>query len=328
VIETIEYSRTGYRRVLPVCSPPGLTRFRKRDQDIKSYRFLVFISPKGNFFTISITRLCRGTHHAGIIKPINPICNDIPMDAEPGPSGKPVELPREAMETDGYSHGTQCACSGRYLEAVRWFEQVPSDSPDYVHALVGKAMCLDRMGFFREAFSVCAEAVEKGPVNADAWFMMGFSLFHLCQYKDAISCVDHAVGIDSSHLEAWFIGGNCHYQMGELAEALHAYESIIEAEPLYAKAWYNKGVCLSDLGEYEEAIQAYESCLSINPGVAVVWTNKGTALASLGRFIEALHSFEMALEIDPLDRTAERNKSECERRIREEERAQANPYPF
>lgn len=250
------------------------------------------------------------------------------MNGDPGLTQDPAASRGLSGEGDSYALGTHNACCGRYLEAVRWFEQVPPDSLDYGRALVGKAMCLDRMGFFREAFSMCADAVDHGPENPDAWFMMGFSLFHLCQYKDAISCLEHAVRIDSGHIEAWFIGGNCHYQLGELAEALHAYESIIEAAPLYPKAWYNKGVCLSDLGEYEEAVQAYDSCLSINPGVAVVWTNKGTALANLGRLDEALHCFEMALEIDPLDDTAGRNRDECRRRLREEAAARADPYPF
>lgn len=87
-----------------------------------------------------------------------------------------------------YQRGTALACVGRYTGAIEWFDRALECDPTCVEVHVALATAVDRLSLFREAVLSCDHALGIDNQIPDAWFVKGFSLFQLSQYKEAGDC--------------------------------------------------------------------------------------------------------------------------------------------
>ena len=194
-----------------------------------------------------------------------------------------VEAPIVTEAEDYMSKASGAARSGRYEEALRYFDEALRVQPNNLKALFNKAVMLQMLGKYVEAIKYYDEYLKINPYDPEAWSNKGMAL----------------------------------RRMGRVNEAIECYEKGIDLNPEDATLWSNKGIALRSMKKIDEAIKCYDRALEIDPNDAGIWSNKGVALQSVGRLEEAIKCYDRALEIDPHRRVPLQNREIALKQLRQ-----------
>ncbi len=206
-----------------------------------------------------------------------------PIIAEPEIKPEVVEAPIVSEAEDYMAQASMAARSGKYNEALRYYDEALKVQSNNLKALFNKGVMLQMLGKPGEAIKYYDQYLEINPYDPEAWSNKGMAL----------------------------------RRMGRVTDAIKAYEKGIDLNPEDATLWSNKGIALRSMGKTEEAIKCYDRALEIDSNDAGIWSNKGVALQSVGRLEEAIKCYDRALEIDPHRRVPLQNREIAMRHLRQ-----------
>jgi parallel beta-helix repeat protein len=153
---------------------------------------------------------------------------------------------------------------------------------------------LSSSGRYSEALSFYDQALEMEPELFDAWDGKGDALMMTGSYDKALKCYERALVIDPDSAESWYHKGNTLQMLLRFDEALGCYDEALRIDPEFAEAWNKKGMILNRLGRYQEALASFDEALKIAPGYAAAWSNKSWAHQMLGEDDSAKEAFDRA----------------------------------
>jgi tetratricopeptide (TPR) repeat protein len=225
----------------------------------------------------------------------------------PAPSASKSQTPSQSS-ADLIYKGNDLFNSGRYEEAIEYYDQVPSTDTNYYIALTNKGNTLNSLERYSEAITYYDKALAIEPNYKEALSGKGSALYGLGRYSEAITYIDKALAIDPNYKPALTNKGNTLERLGRYSEAITYYDKALAIDPNYKEALSGKGNALYGLGRYSEAITYYDKALAIDPNYKEALSGKGSALYGLGRYSEAITYYDKALAIDPNFAVASNNK--------------------
>ena len=98
-----------------------------------------------------------------------------------------------------------------------------------------------------------AQATDRNPASAEAWYGYGDSLHLDQEYGLAREAYQHAVDLDPEYLDAWNNLGREEAMLGNRDQAEAAWKAALKASPSYCKAHNNLGLLYGRSGEYKAA---------------------------------------------------------------------------
>jgi len=227
---------------------------------------------------------------------------------------------------------------GRYARAIRVFDQVAKEYPDFEPAYCYRIRCYAEIGQHERAeemFYLAQQIDDKCP---NCFFALGESLFSREQYDRALFCWNRVI-----ELEPTYLGANEHMarahrakgdlpaahealvrevrndpgntdllfelaevtlQTGQIANAAAKFAQIIELDPEHAESHFALGRIWSGLARPDKAIACYEAVESIakDSGLPPEFhRHYGEAMMRAKRFPEARKHLEVAAQQDPTD---------------------------
>jgi len=145
--------------------------------------------------------------------------------------------------------------------------------------------------------------------SSNLLFEVGYGLYQLRCYEEAIASYDKALAIKDNFPEVWYNRGNALADLGLYGEAIASYKEALAIKDDFPEVWDARGAVLGNLGRYEEAIDSCNAALTIKHEFAAALANRGAALYNLGRYEEALASYKEALAIKNDDPKTLSNRS-------------------
>lgn len=103
-------------------------------------------------------------------------------------------------------------------------------------------------------------------------------------------------------------------------ERLRNFEKAFELEPDNIDIIVNLANAKDESGDYDAAIEGYNKALEIEPKNALIFNNRGFSYFHKGDFEKALNDYDMALMLSPKLKTAEYNKQELIKILKEDEK--------
>jgi tetratricopeptide (TPR) repeat protein len=216
----------------------------------------------------------------------------------------PVVHAEDAL--DWYMKGQDAITVGRYMDAIRYFDNALLLNKNYADAFAGKAVAYNKLGRYGDALSEADKALAQ-KMNADALDARASALFGLGRYEEAIVAYDLFFSVRTNVPEAYYFKGVAYEKLNMTQQAVVAYDKCLFYDPQNLNAWNRKGLALLLLGKYQDALDAFGHCTQITIKSAEVWNNKGLAYAALGDYNNAIECFKKALGIDPAYTDAEQN---------------------
>ncbi len=148
--------------------------------------------------------------------------------------------------------------SGKYLEAIGFFDRVLIIDPRHVNAWVNKGNALSTLGKPGPALACYDRALAVDPGNVTALGNKAGVLNELGRFKESQEVCTRTIAINPKDPVAWLNRGNiCAYE-GKFDQALECYEKSIAFRPEFRQAWENKALALENLGRAGEAVACRE----------------------------------------------------------------------
>jgi tetratricopeptide (TPR) repeat protein len=178
------------------------------------------------------------------------------------------------LDTDFYHarfQRAQLLRDGNYIEpALQDIEYLLRTNPNDTHALVQRALCLNKKGNVAAAIADLRSAVATEP-NIHAYNNLGLILS-----------------------ETYLNEAKFQY------EAIHLYNKALEMDASFAYAYCNRGVAYDRLGEVQEAIKNYTTAIDLLPSYITAYQNRSAAYRSIGAVKAAQADLETIARLDKI----------------------------
>lgn len=195
---------------------------------------------------------------------------------------------------------------GQYDLAVATYKQIPSDSPDYHAAELGRAEALRRSAKPDAAIEVLEKLAKDYPTQPQAFVALGDLERQQEAYDRAAAAYDRALEFtESGAPNLWFLyyaRGICHERLGNWPGAEADFRSALELNPDQPQVLNYLGYSLVEKQEkLDEALDLIERAVAARPDSGYIVDSLGWVLFRLGRYDEAVGHMERAVELMPVD---------------------------
>jgi tetratricopeptide (TPR) repeat protein len=168
-----------------------------------------------------------------------------------------------------------------------------------------KQSCLEELGDFDQALSVCNELILLDPTCADFHFKSGIILHRLKRFEDAVNVFEKAIQIEPYNPLGYCEKADSLMQIGNVTDAIKLYDLAIEVYPECFNAYLGKSSALEELGSLELSLQEYDSTCSKFPKQIRPQFRKALLLLKLHQWARAEDAFEKILQFDDIDESLE-----------------------
>jgi tetratricopeptide (TPR) repeat protein len=186
-----------------------------------------------------------------------------------------------------------------YAEALTVCNNIISQFPKQIDALILKAELLQSMDRGKEALQTLAQAYTYAPFDAELAHNLAFEY---AQVKDpkSLTIADSLIKVDSSqsHPEPYYIKGVYYANNGNTAQALSFFNQAIQHDYYFLDAYMDKGTLLYDHKDYAQALQTFRLAAKISPTFADAYYWQGKTQEALGKRLEAKQNYERAYSLD------------------------------
>lgn len=164
-------------------------------------------------------------------------------------------------------------------------------------------------GKYREALQYFEAAIEREYYDNDIHLPMGEALFEVGRFQNALDEFNKVeTGDGPSQIEVMLWKGSCFLELRKSRRAISAFNRVLELQPDHAEAHFKRGLALTDMGSPDRALEAFTQSEKLlraagqgtdNEALAEVLMWKGRVLTRLGRRQEGLELMFQAYETAP-----------------------------
>ncbi|KUJ76414.1 hypothetical protein AVO45_11485 [Ruegeria marisrubri] len=195
---------------------------------------------------------------------------------------------------------------GQYDLSVATYRMVPTSSPDYHAAELGRAEALRRAGKTDAAIEVLEKLAQDHPELPVVHSSLGDLLRQQEKYADAVRAYDKALEYSAEGAGAeWFLyyaRGICHERLKQWEKAEADFRSALELNPEQPQVLNYLGYSLVERREkLDEALEMIQRAVQARPDSGYIVDSLGWVLFRLGRYDEAVGHMERAVELMPVD---------------------------
>ncbi|MDM4014584.1 tetratricopeptide repeat protein [Roseiconus lacunae] len=176
------------------------------------------------------------------------------------------------------------------------------------------ALRYQRDGQLEAAKRIYCEVLAQDPTNADAWHLLGMTLYSGASYHEALECLQKARQFGEDRVDLIGHLALVHHALGQSAQAVKLMAAVVEADPTDAEALNNLGVLLLESGDAGQAQQCFEKAIELRPGYGQAIMNLANALSRLNRLHDAEPLYRELIRENPQAFDVMGNLGECLRR--------------
>jgi tetratricopeptide (TPR) repeat protein len=123
---------------------------------------------------------------------------------------------------------------------------------------------------------------------------------------------------------SYFGRAGAYRRLEQMEKAIADYSSALGFKPDSAAAYHDRAFCKMRLGLLDEAAEDYEKALTLDPENPHSWYDRGAIHLKKGGYKHAVQCFTKAIELDPNFVQAWENRAFAERKLKENEAADAD----
>ncbi len=188
---------------------------------------------------------------------------------------------------------------GDNQKALSAFNSALEKNPQFIWAIVNKAMLLNEIGSAKEAYELLEKATQIDPFFATAWHQLALLQLQMNDIDKALFSIEKALKLNPNASVYWNDYGRILAIKSKDEEALVALDKAILLNRFSYEAYYNKALILEKINHLDEAELSYRDAIRCNHNFANAYNNLGSLLYRMGRLNEALETYRQVFIINP-----------------------------
>jgi len=162
-----------------------------------------------------------------------------------------------------------------------------------------KAVILEKLEKYNEAFSVYDQILKLTPRNARILYRTGVLQLKLDNYDNAIDSFLKSIKYNKTFLNSHLKIADTYIKMNNSKKAIDSLISSAKSIPENHILHLKTSKIYLKLGEYKNAFSEINKSLNIDNKNSEAWYIKGSVLASLNKYTESKESLKYAIELNP-----------------------------
>lgn len=197
------------------------------------------------------------------------------------------------------SKGERLYGNGEYVQALSYYTRATEKEPMILDAFLGLARTLERLDRKGEAVDAYYRCLQMAPENPYVHARLGFLLYSLSSYENAIRSFQESVKFDPSNGEVFAGMGRTYEAKGDYAQAVFAYKKALEIDSTLSGVKEDFERAEKILSEKNEEAERNKRAVFSKEQVLL-----GRTALGLGDFQEGETHFLRALDLVPDDHDA------------------------
>jgi tetratricopeptide (TPR) repeat protein len=161
------------------------------------------------------------------------------------------------------------------------------------------AIALRQTGHADKAILKLKRATKRKPPYAAAFHELGYLLFSLERYDEAVEALNRGLEVAPMMPELSVQLGYVHLRRRNWSSAKIAFARALALSPTLYDALHGMAMAHSESGEHAAAAEHFRRCLTSRPDDASLWLNLGHCLLALGQREAGYNCFRAASRGDP-----------------------------
>lgn len=275
-------------RLISVSKVPGGNPVARNDPENYAIDFKICEDCGNNF--------CDRCHVPGT-RLRAPRCTSCGGRLAPGTKLEQLSGRSRSAEVEHHNRGVELVESGRFEDALRFFDEAVRLRPEYSAAHHWRGIALTESGRLGEAVASFERALQLNPSDVASHFGKARALARMEWTAEALAAYDQTIavqpGYPAPHINRAIILMDGGRDADALAAVDHVITLITTGRPVgaghydLASAHSVKGAALVKLGRYDEALPAIDHAIDNGPDSWNDYYNKSYALERLGRLEES-----------------------------------------
>ncbi|WP_167546780.1 O-linked N-acetylglucosamine transferase, SPINDLY family protein [Stieleria maiorica] len=179
---------------------------------------------------------------------------------------------------------------------------------------IENALAMQRAGNLEQAKQLYCEVLSVVPDHADAWHLLGMTLYSAGAYPSALECLEKARGFMGDQPELISNLAIVYHSAGDARRAHQMLHQVIEADPENSETRNNLGVFLLESGHLEQAEQQFQRAIRIDPQSEQAAMNLANCWVRQNRLHDAEQVYHDLVQRNPGNLDVLGNLGECYRR--------------
>lgn len=176
--------------------------------------------------------------------------------------------------------------------------------PDNFGRIVGLALTLGYIAFFRKQMKSDIEKLERFEVQNARWysgFFISVALYGIVLIGGIAFGVLQSVyeSITPGHALYYSNRGDEYLQNGNYDNAISEYTQAIELDPSLSFLYFNRGIAYREKADYGNAISDFTSVIRLNPKDSEAYFERAKINLIIYNFNGAIPNFSKVIEINP-----------------------------
>jgi tetratricopeptide (TPR) repeat protein/S1-C subfamily serine protease len=143
------------------------------------------------------------------------------------------------------------------------------------------------------------QAVKIDPNFYPSWRYLGWSLYRLNRYNEALTAYQKAISKVQSDFVLYEEIGDVLRHLKRYPEAITAYNRAIKLQPSHLWAYNNRGLTYLEQKQYPQAMADFNYAIKLNPQFVMGYSNRGLIYSGQERYPQAMAEYNKAIDLDP-----------------------------
>ncbi|KAJ7524844.1 hypothetical protein O6H91_17G024500 [Diphasiastrum complanatum] len=187
--------------------------------------------------------------------------------------------------------------NGNYEQAIQLFNQVLSENPRSVGAIIGRGTAFALQRNLSAAISDFTQATVLEPSIGEAWKRRGQARLASAAYVEAISDFTRVLNLDPNSLDTLHERGVANFKLKDYRASIEDMRAYISFGKPY-KYTYNY-LSYQELARSEKAFECLKKALAVDKCYVQAYHMMGVLFHSLGNHMAAIKELTQGLERDP-----------------------------
>ena len=162
--------------------------------------------------------------------------------------------------------GIQLHEDGKYLDAVKQYEQISRNDTNYTTAQYEEAYSLYMLGKYDTVMRMCRALIELNDyTSTDAYTLLGNTLDDKKMRPEAIKLYQEAIAKFPKAYMLHFNLGVAYFRANRLDDAAASFRKALEINPFHPTSHYFLGLINAELKRWTPALLAMNTCMILGP---------------------------------------------------------------
>src|SRR6056297_1352189 len=174
-------------------------------------------------------------------------------------------ISQDEKRLSNIAKGEQLEKRRHYNEAIKYYDLVIQENPEYIEAYLRKATCCLKKRNYSKALNTLEDIISYNPENVSLNYLYGLSLWYNQKYHKAVKYLYKVPNASKLFPAANYLTAIYFVYKNEYKKALNKIDYSIKYFPYHYKSYYLKAYLLNEMNKNEEAANILAEYLQNNP---------------------------------------------------------------